>query len=143
MTDTDKLISGLCDPDNGKAYALTLSMLSRSAASDELAGAIPALLPLLSHSSSYVRIRAFQLITAQARWGALTSEDLDTLLALLRTDKPAAVRQYLAALQTPAQAQPSLRDQLRAGLQTMDLSRFRDSMRPLIERDIAALTELL
>ena len=100
---------------------------------------------LLRDKNSLVRVRGFRLACAQARWDTEGRLDaaLDTLLAMLEDDRPTAVRQCLAALPALLRWKPALTGAVEAKLAALDLSKYRDSMRPLIEKDIAALQEIL
>ena len=62
---------------------------------------------------------------------------------MLEDDRPTAVRQCLAALPALLRWKPALSGAVEAKLAALDLSKYRDSMRPLIEKDIAALQEIL
>ena len=62
---------------------------------------------------------------------------------MLDDEKPTVVRQCLAALHMVVLYQPGLADRIEAKLDAMDLSGYRDSMRPLIEKDIAELRSAL
>ena len=53
------------------------------------------------------------------------------------------LRQGLAALPALLRWKPALTGAVEAKLAALDLSKYRDSMRPLIEKDIAALQEIL
>ena len=135
------ILQGLQNKDNREAYQLLLLLEERSAESDELYGCLEDFLGLLKHRSSFVQVRGFRLACAQARWdrdGKLLRH-LDALLSTLDRAKPTAVRQCLSALEGAAEHRPELREGIRAKLETLDLTRFGDSMRPLIERDISAL----
>lgn len=139
------VIAGLRSKDNSEAYQLLLLLEQRSAESDELYGCFEDFVGLLKSKSAFVRVRGFRLACAQAPWdteGKLDRE-LDTFLSMLDDPKPTAVRQYLAALSVLIRHKPDLRARIGAGLDEMDLSKYKDSMRPLIESDIAALRNLL
>lgn len=136
-----EIMQGLQNKNNQEAYQLLLLLEERSAESDELYGCFEDFLGLLKNRSSFVQVRGFRLACAQARWdrdGKL-ARHLDVLLAMLDKAKPTAVRQCLSALKDAVEHRPELREEIRAKLETLDLTRFGDSMRPLIERDISAL----
>ena len=104
-----------------------------------------AFLALLQSPSSYARTRGFRLACAQAPWDSegKLARHLDTLLVLLDDAKPTAVRQCLAALGPVVLQRPELIPRIREKLDRMNPVQYRDSMRPLIERDIAALRSLM
>jgi len=139
------IIAGLQSKDNNEAYQLLLLLERRSRESDELYGCFEDFIGLLKSRNTFVRVRGFRLACAQAPWdteGKLDRE-LDTLLNTLDDPKPTAVRQYLPALSVVVRHKPDLRARIGIRLDAMDLSRYKDSMRTLIESDIAALRKLL
>lgn len=139
------LLEALQDRDNRKAYALTREIAAQSAASNRFYADFDTFVRLITSKSSYVRTRGFVLCCAQARWdqqGRLAAA-LPLLLTLLHDDKPTVVRQCLAALQEVALYRPELCDAIRAELAAMDLSGYRDSMSPLIQRDMDELLTLM
>lgn len=128
-----------------EAYQLLQLLEQRSAESGELYASLEDFLGLLCDRSSLVRVRGFRLACAQARWD--TEGQLDravhTLLAMLEDEKPTAVRQCLAALPEVLRWKPALAGAVSAKLAALDLTKYSGSMRPLIEKDIAALRKLL
>lgn len=139
------IFAGLQSENNREAYQLLLLLEQRSAESAELYDCLEDFLGLLRSKSAFVRVRGFRLACAQARWDAegRLERHLDTLLAMLDDPKPTAVRQCLAALRDVALYKPGLRSGIEAKLNVMDLSKYKDTMRPLIEKDIQALRERL
>ena len=68
---------------------------------------------------------------------------LPVMLALLHDDKPIVVRQCLAALHEVVLYRSELREAIKAELETMDLSKDKDSMSPLIKKDMDELLKLI
>lgn len=135
------IIAGLQSKDNNEAYRLLLLLEQRSSESSELYGCLTDFIGLLKSKSSFVQVRGFRLACAQARWDTekRLEQNLDALFAALYAAKPTAVRQCLAALQNVLRWRPELAGKIEAGLDEIDLSRYKDTMRPLIEKDIQAL----
>lgn len=131
----------LYDKDDKKAYHALLELEVRSAESDTLYSHIVQFLEMLAHEKSFVRVRGFRLVCAQARWDhkRVIEAHLDTLLAELEDDKSTAVRQCLAALHGLVLFLPELSQAIACKLRTLDCSKYSDSMRPLIEKDMKAL----
>ena len=136
-----EMMTVLRGKNSGEAYQLLQLLEQRSAESDELYTSLEDFLDLLRDKNSLVRVRGFRLACAQARWDTEGRLDaaLDTLLAMLEDDRPTAVRQCLAALPALLRWKPALSGAVEAKLAALDLSKYRDSMRPLIEKDIASL----
>ena len=139
------VIEKLTQKDNTAAYHSLLELEAVSAESDELYGYFEDFLQLLSHRNSYVRIRGFRMCCAQARWDTENKlkYSLPELLKMLEDEKPAAVRQCLAALPVVSLYKPELCGEIAGKLEKLDLTKYNDSMRPLIEKDIARLQKSL
>lgn len=95
---------------------------------------------LLEHKNSLVRSRAIALLAANAKWDREDRLDAaaDSLLSHITDEKPIAARQCIKALPGIAKQKPQLSERIAAALQSADPSGYADSMRPLIEKDIAA-----
>lgn len=138
------IIDGLQSKDHQEAYRLLLLLERRSSESGELYGCFEDFIGLLKSKSSFVQVRGFRLACAQARWD---TEDklrgsLDALFAALHAAKPTAVRQCLPALQNVLRWRAELAGEIISRLDGLDLSRYKDTMRPLIEQDLQALRTL-
>ena len=134
----DSIIKALQDNDDQKACALFKELGARSAESEEYYSYCDDFFGLLNAKSSYVRVRGFALCCAQARWdksGKLQTA-LPAMLALLHGPKPIVVRQCLAALHEVVIYRPELSQAIRAELERIDVTKFKDSMAPLIKKDI-------
>lgn len=139
------IISVIQGKDNTRAYQLTQEIVARSAECDEYYSLFEDFTELLTAKSSYIRTRGFQLCCAQARWdnsGKLKAA-LPKMLALLNDEKPTVVRQCLAALHEVALYRAELCGEIETAVRGIDLSRYKDSMAPLIKKDIDELSELL
>lgn len=123
---------------------MLLLLEKESLVSDGLYASFEDFLELLDSKSAFVRVRGFRLACAQAPWdaGGKLDKNLDRLLFALRDEKPAAIRQCLTALHSVVQCKPPLRGRIIEALDALDWSGYSDSMRPLLERDAAALRKL-
>ena len=88
-----------------------------------------------------IRCRGFRLFCKQARWDedGVIDRCLDRALVILEDEKPTAVRQALAALLDVVPYKRELWPAIRQRVEAMDLTRYKDSMSPLIEKDIQRL----
>ena len=113
---------------------------ARSEQSDAVYAYLDAFFPMLDSANSYVRARGLALLAANARWDEEKRIDgaLDAILAHITDEKPITARISVQCLPTLAQSKPALRTRILAALRGADTSRYRDSMRPLIDKDIAA-----
>ena len=92
---------------------------------------------LLEDRSSLARNRAIGLIAANARWdeqGVLEAK-LPQLLNHLTDEKPITARQCVQAMPEIALACTALRGAILSALDSADFSAYRDSMRPLLQKD--------
>lgn len=78
---------------------------------------------------------------AQAQWDSKNKleQHIDKLLTILDDDKPTVVRQCLSASHTVILYKSDLCGKIEEKLRTLNLEKYKDSMRPLIEKDIEEL----
>lgn len=140
-----KITEALQDKDNNKAYALSRDIAAKSAATNEYYSMFDDFAGLLTAKSSYVRTRGFALCCAQARWdeeGKLKNA-FPAMLALLHDEKPTVVRQCIGALREVALYRPELCGDMKAELEAIDLTRYKESVSSLIGKDADELLKLL
>ena len=141
----EEILRKLTDKNDKTAYEFAKQLGVESARSDRYLAMIPMFAELLQDKSSYVRTRAFILICNQARWandGQLATV-FDQMCLLLNDPKPTVVRQCLSALHEVALFRPELSDKIENALAEMDISKYKDSMLPLISKDVEALRKLI
>lgn len=135
----------LQDKDDKKAYELSKIIRATSEKSSEFYPYFDEFVGLLTAKSSYVRARGFILCCAQARWddaGKLKAS-FHALLTLLYDEKPTVVRQCLGALHEVVLYRPELRGEIRVAVEKIDWITYKDSMSPLIKKDIETLLKML
>lgn len=139
------IIAGLRNKNDKEAYRLLLQLEEKSAESNELYSFFEDFLELLKSESSFVRTRGFRLSCAQAQWDTedKIEKNLDVLLMMLDDEKPTAVRQCLAALHIVVLFKPDLNEKIENKLNAMDLSKYKDSMSPLIKKDMEELRKMM
>lgn len=142
MTD---ILHQLTQKDNSLAYAFLQELTAQSEQSDAYYPYLDDFLSLLTDKSAFRRYRGFAAVCAQAKWDAegRIHAALPRLLALLRDEKPSVIRQCLSLLPALAADRPELRPALIAAVESMDVSGYKDSMQPLILKDMAAALEKL
>ena len=94
---------------------------------------------MLDHPKSLVRNRALYLLAANAQWDDENRFDsiLPAYLAHITDEKPITARQCIKALAQVGMAKPQYIDEILSSLRGADLSKYKDTMRPLIQKDIA------
>ena len=137
----DILLSLLTAKDTKQSYGAFLELERLSEESDDLYPYRERFADMVSDRAWAVRCRGFRLFCKQARWDTDGVIDccLDRALAILEDEKPTAVRQALAALLDVVPHKPELWPVIRVRLETMNLSRYKDSMAPLIQKDMETL----
>ena len=135
----ENLMGQLRGKDNPAAYWALKQLLAASADSDAVYAWFDEFVDLLGGGNSYIRTRGFLLITANLRWDAAHRVDavLDRYLSCLADEKPTAARQCIQALPGAVEYRPDLAARLREALEAMDVARYAESVRPLLEKDIA------
>ena len=131
--------------DDKAACACADRIVSESRESDVWYGCFDEFAALLRHPKSLVRNRALTILAANARWDENDRLDriLPEYLSHITDDKPITARQCIKALAELGRAKPKLIPEILPALQSADLSKYKDSMRPLIERDIRETAEML
>lgn len=134
-------IAALYEKDTKAAYANLLALDALSDEGDTLYPHLPEFIAMLQSPQYVIRVRGFRLLCKQAKWdgaGRIDAE-IDGILAALDDDKPTAVRQMLQYLALLAPCKPALHRQIKAAALAIDFSRFRDTMAPLIMKDVQGL----
>ena len=134
----------LTEKDDTKAYAEVKKMMSESEKSDKYYAYLNDFVDLLGNTKSYVRTRAFLLCSKQAKWDKeeKLKSILPSMLTLLHDEKPTVVRQCLNALKEVVTYLPDTTKTIKKELKKIDLTKYKDSMSSLIQKDIDELIEL-
>ena len=137
------VITRLKDKDEKAAYEYVKQLGKESADSDKYLVMILEFAAMLDDKNSYVRTRGFGLICNQARWAVDGQIEavFDKMSVLLNDDKPTVVRQCLKALHEVVIYRPELTDRIAGAVKKIDLSKYKDSMSPLIEKDMNELLQ--
>ena len=93
---------------------------------------------MLLDEKSHIRMRGFRIICKLSKWDRdnKINNVIDSLLNVLDDEKPTIVRQCLAALNCLLLYKTDLSNKIENKLKNMDLSKYKDSMKPLIQKDI-------
>ena len=143
--DLELLLSALTAKDTKCAYGTLLELERLSDESDCLYPYTERFADMTEDRAYAVRCRGFRLFCRQALWDYVGVIDrcLDRALAILEDEKPTAVRQALAALLELVPYKRALWPVIRARVEAMDLNRYRETMAPLIEKDIRRLLDAM
>ena len=140
-----KIATKLTLKDDKYACALADKIISESQETDEWYEYFDDFASLLSHPISLVRNRALYILAANAQWDEENRFDFifSDFLAHVTDEKPITARQCIKALAQVGAAKPQYIPRILSCLQDADLSKYKDSMRPLIEKDIAETEKTL
>ena len=134
-----EILAGLTAKDDLSACALAERIVAESRETNAWYAYLDDFAALLEHPKSYVRNRALHILAANARWDEENRMDavLPGFLSHITDDKPITARQCVQALTELGAAKPQYIPEILQSLESVDLSKYKGSMRPLIERDIA------
>ena len=141
----NEIILKLRDKDDNAAYEYSKLLGAESAQSDKYLPMIPQFADMLEDKSSYVRARGFILICNQARWAkdGQIADVFDRMRVLLYDSKPTVVRQRLLALHEVVLYRSEMAEMIIDAVNHIDVSKYKESMSPLIKKDIDELMKVL
>lgn len=135
----EDIVARLTAKDDQYAYALAEKIISESRDTDEWYEYLDDFASLLNHPKSLVRNRALYILAANVQWDEEDHFDsiFPDFLAHITDEKPITARQCVKALAQVGLAKPKYIPAIVSALRSADLSKYKDSMRSLIEQDIA------
>ena len=141
----DNIIANLTAKDDKYACALADKIISESQETDEWYEYFDDFATLLDHPKSLVRNRALYILAANAQWDEENRFDkiISDYLTHVTDEKPITARQCIKALAQVGLAKPQYIPRILSCLRAADLSKYKDSMRPLIEKDIEETERIL
>jgi len=141
----ENIVAGLTSKDDKYAYTLSDKIISESQDTDAWYEYFDDFASLLNHPKSLVRNRVLYILAANAQWDEENRFDsiISDFLSHITDEKPITARQCIKALIQVGQAKPQYIPMILSRLHDADLSKYKDSMRPLIERDIAVTEKAL
>ena len=139
------IIAKLTAKDDKYACAIADKIISESQDTDEWYKYFDAFASLLNHPKSLVRNRVLYILAANAQWDDENRFDaiLEDYLAHITDEKPITARQCIKALAQVGMAKPQYIPRILSCFHDADLSKYKDSMRPLIEKDMEETERLL
>lgn len=132
------IIAGLTDKNDRYACALADKIISESRESAKWYEYFDDFTLLINHTKSLVRNRALHILAALARWDDENRFDfvISDFISHIKDEKPITARQCIKALAQIGIEKPRYIPQILESLNCTELSKYKDSMRPLIEKDI-------
>ena len=141
----ENLIANLTSKDDKYACAIADRIISESQDTDEWYEYFDTFASLLNHPESLVRNRALHILAANAQWDDNNRFDaiLSEYLSHVTDETPITARQCIKALVQVGMAKPHYIPKILSCFQGADLSKYKDSMIPLIEKDMKETERLL
>ena len=132
------IIAKLTSKDDKYACAVAEKIISESQDTDEWYEYFDTFVSLLNHPKSLVRNRVLYILSANAQWDDENRFDaiLPEFLSHITDEKPITARQCIKTLALIGQAKPQYIPRITEALREADSSQYKDSVRPLIEKDI-------
>ena len=139
------IIAKLTAKNDEYACAITDKIISESKDTDEWYEYFDEFASLLNHPKSLVRNRVLHILAANAQWDDENHFDkiISDFLVHVTDDKPITARQCIKALVQVGAAKPQYIPRILSCFQEADLSKYKESMRPLIERDMGETKKAL
>ena len=139
------IIAKLTAKNDEYACAITDKIISESKDTDEWYEYFDEFASLLNYPKSLVRNRVLHILAANAQWDDENRFDaiISDYLVHVTDEKPITARQCIKALAQVGVAKPQYIPRILLCLHEADLSKYKDSMRPLIERDMAETEKIL
>ena len=141
----ENIIAKLTAKDDKYACAIADKIISESQDTDEWYEYFDDFAALLAHPKSLVRNRVLYILATNAQWDDENRFDLiiSDFLTHITDEKPITARQCIKALAQVGVAKPQYIPRILSCFHEADLSRYKDSMRPLIEKDMAETEKIL
>ena len=139
------IIAKLIVKDDKYTSAVAERIISESQDTDKWYEYFDEFASLLNHPKSLVRNRVLYILAANAQWDDENHFDaiLDDYLTHVIDEKPITARQCIKALAQVGKAKPQYIQKIMDYLHSADLSKYKDSMHPLIEKDMAGTEKAL
>ena len=141
----ENIITKLTSKDDKYACALADKIISESKETDEWYEYFDDFATLLNYPKSLVRNRALYILAANAQWDDENRFDsiISDYLTHITDEKPITARQCIKALAQVGLAKPQYIPRILSSFHEADLSKYKDSMRPLIEKDMEETEKIL
>ena len=139
------IIAKVTAKDDRYACAITDKIISESRDTDKWYEYFDEFASLLNHPKSLVRNRVLNILAANAQWDDENHFDkiISDFLVHVTDDKPITARQCIKALVQVGAAKPQYIPRILSCFQEADLSKYKESMRPLIERGMGETKKAL
>jgi hypothetical protein len=141
MENVTELIERLYSKDEKAAYEALQLLETESEKSNDVYKFFDRFVELIEDRNSYRRTRGLILIAANAKWDTeyKIDEIIDEYLKHILDEKPITSRQCIKVLPNIAKYKPELVDCIIEALRKADTKIYKDSMQPLVYKDIMSV----
>ncbi|MDD6989697.1 SufBD protein [Ruminococcus sp.] len=141
----ENVVAKLTVKDDKCACAFADKIISESQETDKWYEYFDDFSSLLDHPKSLVRNRVLNILAANAQWDKENRFDsiISDFLKHITDEKPITARQCIKALAQVGLAKPQYIERILSSFQSADLSKYKDSMRPLIVKDMSETEKIL
>lgn len=124
-----------------KAYSVLIELEKTSEVSNILYPYINVFMDMVQSKNYYVKVRGFRLFCMQSRWddNRFIDKNINFLLDILNEERPTIIRQALEYLKEIAIYKGELKEKLLEKVENLDATKFKDTMKDLIKKDIIKL----
>lgn len=131
--------------DVNKSYSVLIELEKTSEVSDILYPYINKFVDMMQSKNYYVKVRGFRLFCMQSRWddNRIIDKNIDLALDILNDERPTIIRQALEYLREIAIYKGELKAKILGKIDNLDITKFKDSMKDLINKDIVKLKSYL
>lgn len=145
MENTAELVSELFLKDNNIAYSALKKLEEESKENNELYEFFDRFAEMIDNKNSYIRTRGLLLVADCAKWDSENkiNEIIDKYLEHVTDEKPITSRQVIQALPKIIKYKPELKEKIKKALDNADVSKYKESMAPLIIKDINSVLEII
>ena len=145
MEQIERWVADLVSKDDTIASAAMKGLLVESERSNQVYLYFDRFVAFLDSVNGYHRIRGIFLIGANAKWDVdfKVDEMISRYLRLTMDEKPSVSRLCIQGLPQIAKAKPELVGEILQALRRVNPLRYKDTMSPLIQKDVAKASELI
>ena len=128
-----------------EAYTLFKFLYEENTKTNKYYSYFEEFLKMIYDKSSYIRMRGFRLCSMLAKWDKKKKIDknLEKMLILLEDEKPTTIRIVLSCMKEILEYKPYLAKIIKKNLKRIDYSKYKDTMVPLIKKDIDKINKII
>ena len=141
----EEKIKMLYEKDSSETYKNLLELEILSENENSLYKYFDEFLSMIDNDKYTIRVRGYRLLCKQAKWDVdnKINSSVHILLSKVEDDKPTVVRLKIKALQDIIVVKKDIQDKIKERLLEIDTFKYKDTMQPLILKDIEETLKLI